>query len=389
MIISGYVLSATTGGAMSWVAQSGGASDLNGLSDCSTSNTTGTILSIDNSSGNKHTTLGQGAGNALTTGGDANTAIGRDALYSVSTADFCTAVGENCLRSTTGQQNTAVGYQSLFSNTIGKWNSAFGTQALYENIDGISNTAIGFKTMNSNLSGARNTAVGFVSLVNNQTGNGNAINDPNRDFDGIIDEISMFHSYRLDTVDKICKLARGNTEPFGDLQVILCGDFFQLPPINDKDYPIDSFAYKADVWNELKIKTCYLNEQHRQWDEQFLKLLNDIRSQDLNESTYENLSSRLNLQNVDDITPTKLYTHNIDVDSMNDKELKNIDKQPQVYKMVSKGDKKLVDSLKKGCLAPETLILKKGAKVIFIKNNPQNKDLIEKYQIPKEHFGIK
>lgn len=185
----------------------------------------------------------------------------------------------------------------------------------------------------------------------------------------IIDEISMFHSYRLDTVDQICKLARVNAESFGGLQVVLCGDFFQLPPINDKEYPADSFAYKSDVWGELKIKICYLNEQHRQWDEQFLKVLNDIRSQDLNESTYENLSSRLNLNKVNDISSTKLYTHNIDVDSINNEKLKNIKKPPQVYEMLSKGDKKLIESLKKGCLAPEILILKKGAKVIFIKNN--------------------
>lgn len=185
----------------------------------------------------------------------------------------------------------------------------------------------------------------------------------------IIDEISMFHSYRLDAVNKVCKTIRGNPQPFGGLQVILCGDFFQLPPIADEGYERSSFAYKSEAWEELDLKVCYLDEQHRQWDEELLRILNDIRSGDVDEGTYEKLSKRLNATLPDSVHPTKLYSHNVDVDAINNFQLAKLDKPQFIYQMETKGKKTLVDGLKKGCLAPETLVLKKGAAVMFVKNN--------------------
>lgn len=188
----------------------------------------------------------------------------------------------------------------------------------------------------------------------------------------IIDEISMFHSYRLDMVNQVCKYVRQNTEPFGGLQVILCGDFFQLPPINESNSPEAGFAFKADAWQELDLKICYLDEQHRQLDDSFLKVLNQIRSQEIDEYAFEKLSSRLNkdINSKIKIKPTKLYTHNIDVDAINNFELEKINKPVHQYIMTTKGKKELVDILKKGCLAPEELLVKEDAVVIFIKNNP-------------------
>lgn len=187
----------------------------------------------------------------------------------------------------------------------------------------------------------------------------------------IIDEISMIHSYRLDLIDQITKRIRNNPVPFGGLQVILCGDFFQLPPIAEEGFSHSSFAYKADAWKELDLKICYLDEQHRQWDEDFLKILNDIRAGELSEYTYEALKSRLNKPLGTNIIPTKLYTHNTDVDTINNDHLTKIHEPQKIYQMQSVGDKKLVENLKKGCLAPEELILKVGAQVMFIKNNPK------------------
>lgn len=186
----------------------------------------------------------------------------------------------------------------------------------------------------------------------------------------IIDEISMFHSYRLDAVNKVCKVIRNNPEPFGGLQVILCGDFFQLPPVNDEDYPESSFAYKSDSWEELDLRICYLDEQHRQWDEDYLRVLNDIRSREVGEGTFEKLASRINGKIANDVYPTKLYSHNIDVDGINNFELSKINKPEFVYEMQAEGKKELVEALKKGCLAPENLVLKEGAVVMFVKNNP-------------------
>jgi len=185
----------------------------------------------------------------------------------------------------------------------------------------------------------------------------------------IIDEISMLHSYRLEMVNQVCRKIRQNTKPFGGLQVILCGDFFQLPPINEGGFPDSSFAFKSGAWEELDLTICYLDEQYRQLDSEFLKVLNEIRSREVSEYTFQKLSGRLNKNIQSKIKPTRLYTHNVDVDAINNFEIAKIDKPEHIYEMTSKGKKDLVAVLKKGCLAPETLIIKEGAVVMFIKNN--------------------
>ncbi len=184
----------------------------------------------------------------------------------------------------------------------------------------------------------------------------------------IIDEISMLHSFRLDMVDRICKAFKESTLPFGGIQVVLCGDFFQLPPVS-KNGEEANFVHKSDIWQEMDIKICYLEEQHRQEDKPFLQVLNDIRSNTVSDTTKQSLNSRHNKEVAIDIPPTKLFTHNADVDAINNMELEKIKKEPQIYQMSSRGIDALVETLKKNCLAPEQLILKKGAVVMFVKNN--------------------
>jgi ATP-dependent exoDNAse (exonuclease V) alpha subunit len=184
----------------------------------------------------------------------------------------------------------------------------------------------------------------------------------------IIDEISMLHGYRLDMIDQVCKAFKISSEPFGGLQVVMCGDFFQLPPVarNGED---DSFVYKSSIWNQMNLKVCYLEEQYRQSDLGFLQVLNDIRGSSVTGKTLEILMTRHNKE-VDGIgTPTKLYTHNADVDAINNMELAKVNGEPHIYDMTSRGEQKLVEIIKKSCLAPEQLILKKKAVVMFVKNN--------------------
>ncbi|OGI17592.1 MAG: hypothetical protein A3J63_03890 [Candidatus Moranbacteria bacterium RIFCSPHIGHO2_02_FULL_40_12b] len=186
----------------------------------------------------------------------------------------------------------------------------------------------------------------------------------------IIDEISMLHAHQMDNADKICRHLKGELFlPFGGLQVVLCGDFFQLPPVQKNKNEKAKFAFESDVWKKMEIKICYLDEQHRQEDRQILDLLNDIRGANVNEKTWKTILSRKNKEVAGDIKPTKLFTHNIDVDSINDKELQKIKEKSLGYAMRFSGSKKMVELLKRGCLAPEKLVLKKGARVIFIKNN--------------------
>lgn len=185
----------------------------------------------------------------------------------------------------------------------------------------------------------------------------------------IIDEISMFNATRLDLVDSICKAIRQDLRPFGGMQVILCGDFFQLPPVA-RGKEDGRFVAESDIWESMGINICYLEEQHRQEDKIFLRVLNDIRKNTVTKDTGKILKERLNKSVDTKIKPTKLHTHNSDVDAYNIFELNKLDEKEKVYKMQSQGDKYLIKSLKESyCLAPETLKLKVGAVVMFVRNN--------------------
>ena len=183
----------------------------------------------------------------------------------------------------------------------------------------------------------------------------------------IIDEISMFDADRLDLVDRICKKIREPFLPFGGIQTIVCGDFFQLPPINRGQKP--RFAYESSVWRNSDIKVCYLRKQFRQNDLEFTNILNKIRLNKAGQEELNLLKTRLYKSINSSIKPTQLYTHNINVDKINDYELSRIPKKEMTYYMTSYGNKDLVDFLKKSCLSPEELKLRVGAIVMFVKNN--------------------
>ncbi len=108
----------------------------------------------------------------------------------------------------------------------------------------------------------------------------------------IIDEISMLHDFRLDMVDEVCREVRKKDEPFGGIQVIMSGDFFQLPPVNRGDSRAGGFVVTSKVWQELDPVICYLGEQHRQDDEELLEILNALRSGDIRRRHAEKLLER-------------------------------------------------------------------------------------------------
>jgi hypothetical protein len=185
----------------------------------------------------------------------------------------------------------------------------------------------------------------------------------------IIDEISMLHDFRLDLVDKLARSFKRNDKPFGGMQVILCGDFFQLPPVSRGGEAPARFAYHSKAWRDLNLKICYLEESHRQNDDSFLSLLNSVRDGLIDEGVYEQLKTRFNGEINEEGIATKLYTHNRDVDAENMKELEKLAGDLYSYPMSSRGGDNLAATLKKGCLAPETLHLKEGARVMFVKNH--------------------
>jgi predicted ATPase len=189
----------------------------------------------------------------------------------------------------------------------------------------------------------------------------------------IIDEVSMLHHFRLDLIEEIARFFKRNNKPFGGMQVILCGDFFQLPPVSRTGEEKARFAYHAKAWKNLDLKICYLEEQHRQNDDAYLEVLNAIRDNTVSPVLIDRLNTRREERPTETMERTKLYTHNVDVDAENMRELEKLSGEMFEYQMTSKGKENIVATLKKGCLAPENLYLKKGARVMMVKNNFEEK----------------
>lgn len=185
----------------------------------------------------------------------------------------------------------------------------------------------------------------------------------------IIDEVSMLSSAQLDLVNMICQVLKANWNAFGGMQVILSGDFFQLPPVRREGEPARGFVFQSRAWDELDFHICYLEEQFRQQDAQYLAVLNAIRTNSVSEVTLAHLRRRYRAPMESGLPVAKLYTHNVNVDAINEQELGKISYDSKQYDMKYSGAPGLVEILKKSCLAPELLQLKKGAAVMFVKNN--------------------
>jgi len=207
----------------------------------------------------------------------------------------------------------------------------------------------------------------------------------------IIDEISMLSTNMLDMLDMVCREVKQNEEPFGGIQIILVGDFFQLPPIFKRDFAEEkqnslinsyvrrvshvgaggNFAYESGAWTRARLVVCYLTEQYRQDDSDFLSVLSAIRANNVKDEHLSYINAR-HIE-TDDMPEniTKLYSHNVDVDRVNETELAKLNEAVKLFKMKLEGNEKVVETLKKGCLSPEKLELKVGAVVMCTKNNPK------------------
>lgn len=192
----------------------------------------------------------------------------------------------------------------------------------------------------------------------------------------IIDEISMLHAKQLNAVNEVLKHIRKSPLAFGGIQVVVAGDFFQLPPIGSRgESNREKFAFMSQAWLDAGFHICYLSEQHRQVSEEanggidLDDILNEIRRQEV---SFESIAALEDTFNQDiDIKRTRLYTHNLNVNKINDKELADLKGETMRFDATLNGDPKLAETLKKTVRTQDELILKVGAKVMFIKNNTE------------------
>lgn len=185
----------------------------------------------------------------------------------------------------------------------------------------------------------------------------------------IIDEISMISADQLDLIDAILKKATKSDKPFGGKFMIFVGDFLQLPPIGKNL----KFAFESQSWKEAKIKTIYLKNNHRQVENNFISILEAIRIGDIDRKSEMQaiLESLVIDSNQINDESTILMSRNKDVDEHNNKKIKELKTKEHCFESNFWG--KTGEQLSKSVIAPNELIVKKGARIIMLINDPEDR----------------
>jgi len=151
----------------------------------------------------------------------------------------------------------------------------------------------------------------------------------------IIDEVSMMSNELLELVDGLFKMIKSNIMPFGGIQIIMVGDFHQLPPIKG------NYCFTSPIWDDLNMNIVILTELIRQKDDLILQeILEEMRKGKITDDSYDILEKLKDTKFENDIKPTKLFPINTNVDKLNTKEFNKLVKinnnQTKIYKAYSK-----------------------------------------------------
>lgn len=135
----------------------------------------------------------------------------------------------------------------------------------------------------------------------------------------IIDEISMMSNELIELINELFKLIKSNLLPFGGIQIILVGDFHQLPPIKG------NYCFTSPVWDILNLHNIILTDLIRQKDDLVLQeILEELRIGKISDKTFETLKSLNKTKFLGDIKPTKLFPVNTNVDKINNREFEKL-----------------------------------------------------------------
>jgi len=191
-----------------------------------------------------------------------------------------------------------------------------------------------------------------------------------------IDEVSMISSEVFEMIDQVFRAVRQNNKVMGGLQILLFGDFLQLPPVNRFGENF-SFCFESKTWRELELENFHLKKIFRQNDEKFIKILQNLRLGKISGSDIEALESRVGAEDkTSAIRPTILTTHNAKVEKINQVELQKIPRPQTSFEATYFGLPDKIEFLKRNCLAQQSLSLKVGAQVMMIKNTYQKEGII-------------
>jgi len=183
----------------------------------------------------------------------------------------------------------------------------------------------------------------------------------------VVDEVSMLSASLLDKLDYVARKVRASDSPFGGIQLVLSGDFLQLPCIED------SFCFEANSWSSLSLRVFVLDEIQRQVDVTFQDALNRARFGKLTKADISYLCSKRQTDDDDGIVPTRIMCLNVDVDKINAKELAKLAvDETNTYEMeIDNKNPRFKIYAKNYCNAVESLTLAVGANVMLLVNTNQ------------------
>jgi len=206
----------------------------------------------------------------------------------------------------------------------------------------------------------------------------------------IIDEVSMMNASFFELIEHVARLVKSSDKPFGGIQVILLGDFYQLPPVS-KGIEDNRFCFESDRWVDVINEKIVLNEIIRQKDPSFQKVLSEVRTNNLSQETIDIINSRVGIEPdlSIGIIPTILYSTKKSVDKMNKQEFDKLAGDEVIeyettYEILSERTSKIkeieyekykqfIDSENN---YEKTLFLAVGAQVMLLKNIDQEKGLV-------------
>ena len=194
----------------------------------------------------------------------------------------------------------------------------------------------------------------------------------------IIDEASMLRRDQFELIDLVLSSIMEDHRPFGAIQIILVGDFFQLPPVvtqYDKiKYPDleEPYCFQSQLWSQSDFQSINLTTNYRQSDPVFLDVLNNIRVGNVTDEINKIMESRINTKLKTEIEPVKLFPFKKDVAQENLSRLKKINEDKYISEADYEGKPFEVDILKKDCPAEEKLIFCKNAQIMMLTNEPKN-----------------
>jgi len=195
----------------------------------------------------------------------------------------------------------------------------------------------------------------------------------------VIDEVSMMTPDLLEKLDAVGRAVRKNeTTPFGGIQLIFVGDFYQLPPITQGSSE-PSFLFESPLWHSLGLEPHQLTTIHRQKDPAFQVILQEARSGTLSDASIQRLSTRMRLDfSKEEIQPTMLFTRRAEVEQINQKKLAALLGERRTFRAETVPAIKLTPVDAAHLAKAETnvsyigeLTLTIGAQVMLLINNPK------------------